>query len=61
MALAVLVLGRGLTGVAPWQRLAFEIGFGGACYAGLLLAFSRAALLELTGLVLRRATPSPAL
>jgi hypothetical protein len=61
MALAVFALGRGLTGAAPWQRLVLEIGFGGACYAGLLLAFSRAALLELTGLVLRRATPSPAL
>jgi O-antigen/teichoic acid export membrane protein len=61
MALAVLALGHGLTGVAPWQRLVLEIGFGGACYAGLLVMFSRTALLELTGLVLRRATPSPAL
>jgi hypothetical protein len=34
--------------------LSLEIAFGGLCYAGLLLAFSRAALRELTGLVLGR-------
>jgi len=60
MALAVLVLGRGLGPAAPWQRLALEIGFGAACYAGLLLAFSRSALRELAGLALRRRQAMPA-
>jgi O-antigen/teichoic acid export membrane protein len=54
MALAVLMVGRGLGPLAPWQRLGLEIGFGAACYAALLLAFSREAVRELTGLVLRR-------
>ena len=61
MALAVLFVGRGLAAFAPWQRLALEIGFGALCYAGLLLAFSRATLHELAGLVLhRRRRPSAA-
>jgi O-antigen/teichoic acid export membrane protein len=60
MALAVLLVGRGLGSVAPWQRLLLEIGFGALCYAALLLAFSRAALRELAGLVLRRRQPVPA-
>lgn len=54
MALAVLALAGGLGSLAPWQRLALEIGFGGLCYAALLLAFSRDAVRELAGLVLRR-------
>jgi hypothetical protein len=54
MALAVLAVGRGLGALAPWQRLALEVGFGAVCYAALLLAFSREAVRELTGLVLRR-------
>jgi hypothetical protein len=61
MALAVLAFGRVLADFAPWQRLALEIGFGAACYAGLLLLFSRAALLELVGLVQRRRTGEAAL
>ncbi|MGZ5792355.1 MAG: oligosaccharide flippase family protein, partial [Croceibacterium sp.] len=59
MALAVLALARGFVGVAPWQRLALEIGFGAGCYASLLLVFSRATLFELVGLV-RRRTPTSA-
>nr|WP_166179694.1 lipopolysaccharide biosynthesis protein [Altererythrobacter segetis] len=54
MALAVLALSRALGPAAPWQRLSLEFAFGALCYAGLLLAFSRAALRELTGLVLGR-------
>jgi len=54
MALAVLVAGRELGALVPWQRLAMEIAFGAACYASLLLAFSPAALRELAGLALRR-------
>jgi O-antigen/teichoic acid export membrane protein len=55
MALAVVLAGRGLTAFAPWQRLTFEIGAGAAVYAGLLTLFWRATLLEVVGLVLRRA------
>jgi O-antigen/teichoic acid export membrane protein len=54
MALAVFALRRELVAFAPWQRLGIEIGFGGACYAGLLLVFARSTLIELAGLVLRR-------
>jgi O-antigen/teichoic acid export membrane protein len=54
MALAVLTVGRELGPLASWQRLAIEIGIGALCYAGLLLAFSPAALRELGSLVLRR-------
>lgn len=61
MALTVVFAGRGLTAFAPWQRLALEIGVGAASYAGLLAAFWRAALLELLGLVLRRAPSAAAL
>jgi O-antigen/teichoic acid export membrane protein len=54
-ALAVVLAGRGLTAFAPWQRLTFEIGAGAAVYAVLLTLFWRATLLEVVGLVLRRA------
>jgi O-antigen/teichoic acid export membrane protein len=54
MALAVFALRQNLGGFAPWQRLGIEIGFGGACYAGLLLVFARSTLQELAALVLRR-------
>jgi O-antigen/teichoic acid export membrane protein len=54
MALAVVLAGRGLTALVPWQRLTLEIAVGAACYATLLTAFWRAALFELLSLVLRR-------
>ncbi len=54
MALVVSLLGHGLAALAAWQRLVLEIGFGGAAYLALLLAFSRETLAELAGLVLRR-------
>jgi len=58
MALAVFGLGRGLSALAPWQRLGLEVAFGGACYAGVLLVFARDALRELAGLAERRPAPS---
>jgi O-antigen/teichoic acid export membrane protein len=61
MALAVVLAGRGLTAFAPWQRLGLEIALGASCYAGLLAAFWRATLLELVGLILRRAPVAAAL
>ena len=54
MGLLVLVFGEGLRGLAPWQRLMLEIPFGAAVYAALLLAFARATLSDLTGLIFRR-------
>ena len=60
MALAVLALARAIPLAAAWQRLGLEVGFGAACYAGLLLVFSRATLLELVGLALRRRQGMPA-
>jgi O-antigen/teichoic acid export membrane protein len=54
MALLVLVFGEGLRTLTPWQRLMLEIPFGGAVYAALLLAFARATLADLTGLIFRR-------
>jgi hypothetical protein len=54
IAQAVLAVVRRLGALAPWQRLALEVAFGGACYAGLLLVFARDALRELVGLAERR-------
>jgi O-antigen/teichoic acid export membrane protein len=54
MAIAVLALTRGLGSFAPALRLIIAIGFGAACYTCLLLVFSRSALIELLGLVIRQ-------
>ena len=56
MALAVFALGHALASLAPWQRLTLQMAFGAACYVGSLLVFSRAVLLEATGMVFRRRT-----
>jgi hypothetical protein len=59
MALAVFAFGHALSSFAPWQRLVLQAAFGAACYVGLLLVFSRAVLIEATGLIFRH-RPAPA-
>jgi len=60
MALAVLILGRGLDAFAPWERLGLKVALGAACYIGLLAAFWRAALAEGVALMISRSSGAAA-
>jgi O-antigen/teichoic acid export membrane protein len=57
MALPVLALSEALAGWDSWSRLALLVAAGGLTYAAILYAVSRATLLELVGLVVRRRAP----
>jgi O-antigen/teichoic acid export membrane protein len=57
MALPVYALSTELAGWDSWSRLALLVVAGGLSYAAVLYVFSRATLLELVALVVRRRPP----
>lgn len=57
MALPVYALDVALVDWQAWSRLALSIALGGLTYSAILYLVSRATLLELVGLVLRRTPP----
>jgi O-antigen/teichoic acid export membrane protein len=60
MALAVLMLGRGLQTLTPWHRLVLLIAFGAVSYAALLHLFSRSSVRQVLALVRGKAGPPAA-
>lgn len=60
MAIAVLAVATELGEWAAWSRLAFSVAFGALAYAAILYLVSRATLLELFGLLFRRAPEASA-
>lgn len=57
MALPVFALSAELAGWDSWSRLTLLVATGGLSYAAILYVFSRATLLELIALVVRRRAP----
>ena len=57
MALPVFALSEALAGWDSWSRLALLVAAGGLTYTAILYAVSRATLLELVGLIVRRRAP----
>jgi O-antigen/teichoic acid export membrane protein len=57
MALPVYALSAELAGWSSWSRLALLVAAGGVSYAAILYTVSRATLLELVTLVVRRRAP----
>jgi hypothetical protein len=57
MAVPVYALSAELAGWCSWSRLALLVAAGGVSYAAILYTVSRATLLELVTLVVRRRAP----